>query len=305
MACVGRSSTAPRHDGREAVARPLARWAVVCALVQACGARTELRTPARDAADDAPVDSAPDVRPPTTCGNAVVELGEECDLGADNGLAPAFALVQEGMRDEDSPPIALPATAVAFYAYGSASSHTGFEIANVANVLLHADRTTGELALVMFAGRDAVAGQPSQPAGVVTATVRGLPPMVDVLLSDDVGELTLTAPGEATGRWVFSDNTDGGVLGALPWETPWTLTIDETFTMGIASWRGVRAGGPPVPLRAGLPALLVHRVTPSACRPDCRVPRCGDGYLDAGERCDDGNTIPDDLCSATCRFTGH
>ena len=29
---------------------------------------------------------------------------------------------------------------------------------------------------------------------------------------------------------------------------------------------------------------------------------CGDGTLDSGEECDDGNTNPDDCCSATCEF---
>jgi cysteine-rich repeat protein len=30
------------------------------------------------------------------------------------------------------------------------------------------------------------------------------------------------------------------------------------------------------------------------------MPVCGDGTLDPGEECDDGNTIPADRCSATC-----
>ena len=32
------------------------------------------------------------------------------------------------------------------------------------------------------------------------------------------------------------------------------------------------------------------------------MPVCGDGVLDAGEACDDGNTSPGDCCSATCQF---
>jgi cysteine-rich repeat protein len=36
----------------------------------------------------------------------------------------------------------------------------------------------------------------------------------------------------------------------------------------------------------------VHRVVGNGC---------GNGFLDAGEECDDGNTTPGDLCSATCR----
>lgn len=32
------------------------------------------------------------------------------------------------------------------------------------------------------------------------------------------------------------------------------------------------------------------------------VPACGDGHIDAGETCDDGNTTPHDGCSATCEL---
>lgn len=41
--------------------------------------------------------------------------------------------------------------------------------------------------------------------------------------------------------------------------------------------------------------------TPGAtCRTDCRPARCGDGIVDPGETCDDGNTTPGDGCRADC-----
>ncbi len=39
---------------------------------------------------------------------------------------------------------------------------------------------------------------------------------------------------------------------------------------------------------------------PDACRPDCSLPRCGDGVRDTGEACDDGNADPRDACTDTC-----
>jgi cysteine-rich repeat protein len=39
---------------------------------------------------------------------------------------------------------------------------------------------------------------------------------------------------------------------------------------------------------------------PDACRPDCRRARCGDGVLDTGEACDDGNDAACDGCSPGC-----
>jgi len=38
------------------------------------------------------------------------------------------------------------------------------------------------------------------------------------------------------------------------------------------------------------------------CRNDCTVPFCGDGILDAGEQCDDGNNADGDGCSAMCTW---
>ncbi len=41
---------------------------------------------------------------------------------------------------------------------------------------------------------------------------------------------------------------------------------------------------------------------PNACRTDCTLPRCGDGVADAGEECDDGNTIEEDRCRSDCTW---
>lgn len=39
---------------------------------------------------------------------------------------------------------------------------------------------------------------------------------------------------------------------------------------------------------------------PDRCRADCQLPRCGDGIVDSGEACDDGNATPGDGCESTC-----
>jgi cysteine-rich repeat protein len=39
---------------------------------------------------------------------------------------------------------------------------------------------------------------------------------------------------------------------------------------------------------------------PNACRTDCKRPHCGDGVLDDGEACDDGNLTSCDGCSDRC-----
>ena len=39
---------------------------------------------------------------------------------------------------------------------------------------------------------------------------------------------------------------------------------------------------------------------PDACRTDCTLPSCGDGVVDTGEGCDDGNNTDGDGCRADC-----
>jgi cysteine-rich repeat protein len=41
---------------------------------------------------------------------------------------------------------------------------------------------------------------------------------------------------------------------------------------------------------------------PDACRTDCRRPWCGDGVVDRGEACDDGNDNDTDDCTSACRL---
>jgi cysteine-rich repeat protein len=50
-----------------------------------------------------------------------------------------------------------------------------------------------------------------------------------------------------------------------------------------------------------------NTVADDGCDPLCQIetpPGCGNGNLDAGEECDDGNTIACDDCSPTCRLEG-
>jgi len=41
--------------------------------------------------------------------------------------------------------------------------------------------------------------------------------------------------------------------------------------------------------------------TPDVCRTDCVPAHCGDGVVDTGEQCDDGNFAPCDGCSPSCQ----
>ena len=45
-------------------------------------------------------------------------------------------------------------------------------------------------------------------------------------------------------------------------------------------------------------------VAGDGCSASCRLEVCGNGIRDAGEQCDDGNTVSGDGCSAGCRLEG-
>lgn len=49
---------------------------------------------------------------------------------------------------------------------------------------------------------------------------------------------------------------------------------------------------------------LANSNTSDACRTWCRIPKCGDGIVDTGdkEQCDDGNTLDGDGCDSCCQF---
>jgi len=47
-----------------------------------------------------------------------------------------------------------------------------------------------------------------------------------------------------------------------------------------------------------------NRLSGDGCRPNCTVERCGDGIVDPGEECDDGNDRDGDGCDARCRSAG-
>jgi cysteine-rich repeat protein len=78
--------------------------------------------------------------------------------------------------------------------------------------------------------------------------------------------------------------------------------VSGSYTSGIKGWVFDTTTSTPV-ISVGAPgkALLRAYPSPSKCRRDCSVPKCGDKRLDGGEICDDGNTVGGDGCSADCK----
>jgi cysteine-rich repeat protein len=226
------------------------------------------------------------------CGDAVTQPGEQCDLGAANADSPALFFTQSGAAH--APKIVQTSTsAAAYYAYKAASGHTGLESAGTSILFFQRDATTGILSLGMEMGVEGAG------TGKAKSVITNLPAGVTVTVSDDAGELSILGT-TATGNWSFNNNTDGGMLSGFPFPGDWSVDVDSAFASGISTWQWV---DPSVvsSLTPGATVTITASTTlKSTCRLDCTMPKCGDGILDAGETCDDGNNVDGDGCSADC-----
>jgi cysteine-rich repeat protein len=234
------------------------------------------------------------------CGDGKVDPGEQCDLGGANADRPALQVLQGGLALGVTP-VQKTQSASAFYNYFSGSGHTGFEVLGASEMFFHRNSGTGLLSLIVEHGIDASTTGQMQPTSHVIMDLTGLPATATIALSDEPNE---ALPQGATGLhadWHFQNNTDGFVLSGLPLPGTWSITVSPQFLQGIASWTWVKPDGSIVSFDLVTPVVLTAFSTPSLCRTDCSVPHCGDGILDGGEVCDDGNTVGGDGCAADCK----
>ncbi len=235
------------------------------------------------------------------CGDGKRAGAEECDLGMANGDQPAFLVTQPNGLAIGTNPLIQKKTSALFYDYFSASSHTGFEAVGESRIYLYVDADTGRLSLILTHGIDFDTTGLVQPASAVNMDISGLPPGFKIDLSDDPGEFFATGPSTASGRWTFNRNSDGGILGGLPFPGVWKVTVSAQFMQGINTWGWVRDDLKRIPMQMGQPITIQAFDESASCRKNCTVPRCGDGILDGGEVCDDGNNLGGDGCAANCK----
>jgi cysteine-rich repeat protein len=239
------------------------------------------------------------------CGDGFVWAGnEECDFGAENEDRPALEVLQ-GPLARAIPPVDGSGSAATFYGYASASSHTGLEALGESRMYFHRERPSARLAFVIHHGIDLDATGQVQPRSRVRMEFSFLPGGTVIDVADDKPEELFMDGTSAHGAWRFDQNTDGGVFGGLPFPGNWAFDVAPQFIEGIGTWSALDATS------ASLQLLLVDQTATlranadaSQCRTTCTVPRCGDGVLDGGEVCDDGNTAAGDGCSADYRTLG-
>jgi cysteine-rich repeat protein len=243
--------------------------------------------------------------PPVECGNGEVDPGEACDPG-DDPAPPALEMRQGALRAEVLPVVGFD-SANQFYAYESASGHTGFEEALASRLYLYRWNVEEPLSLVMHHGIDEDTSGLVQPESAVTFDIEGLPSTGVVSLSDEPNEFFRSTPTSAHADWTFRRNTDGGIIAGLPFPGSWHLIVKPRFLAGILRWAFHSGSGQPDlgvlqthELALAEPVEIVSTGEAGSCRADCTVPVCGDSRLDPGEVCDDGNDVEGDGCS-DCR----
>ncbi|MFO0590396.1 MAG: DUF4215 domain-containing protein [Polyangiaceae bacterium] len=262
-------------------------FASLVALSSGCGARSSL--------------PAPDAEP--VCGDGVVDPGEECDDGPGNAGKPVIS-VRQGTFAKVVTPIDSDQEIVSFYSYSSSSGHTGLEAPRKSELFLHRHTATGTLSLVTEHGVDVDGTGLVQPETDVAQQFTGFPAGVSIAIADDnADEIHMDSASSAVGAWHFIHNTDGAAFTSLPFPGTFRIDVTSTFGDGITALRFIDGDGVEIPLDLVGTVSIVAEETPAACRPDCTLPRCGDGILDDGEACDDGNTLSGDGCSADCAST--
>jgi cysteine-rich repeat protein len=233
------------------------------------------------------------------CGDGVVVEPEQCDLGLNNLRQPAFLVTQSGSPFAATP-VVRTASVEGFYNYTSASAHTGLEELGTSRIMLFLDKSNLSLSLVFFHGIDSNTSGQSQPQSQVQMIFGGLPTTTAVAVSDDGGELTMTDSTNAKGSWGFTNNSDGGALSGLTLPGSWEIYVSPAFVGGISTWTWLQGDGSTMTLDLTQPITIKAFTQPAHCRADCTVPRCGDGILDGGELCDDGESLPGTGCSSDC-----
>ncbi len=109
-------------------------------------------------------------RPDARCGDGSVDPGESCDPGSDP--APFALEIRQGDLRVEVLPLVGPSSATDFYAYRSASAHTGFEAVGASRIYLYRWSAEQALSLVMHHGIDAGSGV-AQPESSVIFGIQG------------------------------------------------------------------------------------------------------------------------------------
>ncbi|HEY3353794.1 MAG TPA: DUF4215 domain-containing protein [Polyangia bacterium] len=119
------------------------------------------------------------------------------------------------------------------------------------------------------------------------------------------GRFTVTRTGAAaadlTVQYAVSGTAAAGTYTALPGSV--TLAAgSSTATINVVVAAAPATSETVIVTLAPAVGELFNLATPAAATVTIVSPSCGDGFVDEGEECDDGNTIDTDTCLSTCKL---
>ncbi|MCP4424918.1 MAG: hypothetical protein GY803_10525, partial [Chloroflexi bacterium] len=253
--------------------------------------------------------------PGANCGNGVLDAGETCDDGNNtpgDGCSD-LCLVEDGWECTD-PTTGDPngTNAVGDWSFEAGApgnpfwteSSTfggiaGFPFCGPDNGCPAAGvASTGDWAIWIGGLSDGVTSNVNQSV-TIAATATDLTVQTLRGLCDDVSDtLHVSLDGSDIGT-VICDGTDGDFVeqtfSVAAYADGGTYDLDIGGTVGGTNGTHTNFFVDDVTIYDNVPTTGA----PSVCTPTAYV--CGDGVLDAGETCDDGNDAPGDGCSDTCQ----
>jgi len=145
---------------------------------------------------------------------------------SDIGNAPSYQISQDG-HTWYVKPIYQYINPVKFYDYDidTKSGHTPFMEANSSEIYFYIDSLSLELSLIIHHGKESERYSKSPQ---IKFKFSEIPNGAYIALSDDLGEFNLTNNNEVC--WKLNNGSDGGILGGLPTNSSWSITINPDFT---------------------------------------------------------------------------
>lgn len=231
-----------------------------------------------------------------TCGNNIVEQGEECDYGLKNGFSNCTKQcrllycgdgeISYQIREECEPDV------TEVYGYDPVAEELTVEIVFI-------PKTCGQVCTVPTCDQDGNceggckrAFYPACPAASSAAAAQ-------VVSSSSSGAALQTE--SASGSSVSLQSSAQSEVSSTPEENAASSESSATQSVetSTVSTTEPRCGDGYV--QSGEECDDGNSVNEDSCTSTCILARCGDGYVQAGEQCDDGNSVNNDGCSNLCK----
>lgn len=222
---------------------------------------------------------------PMSCGNAVVDAGEQCDKGRFNGYSDC----------------STECTAL-YCGDGVITPQAGEECEPQTEEVYVQDPQTGDLVTeVRFKSTGGQCGSYCAPPSCdASGQCSGGCRWAFVYQCSSSSSVAAVTAGSSSSAAVSQTPVTQSSSESAPVSSA-AAVITSSAGVGPTLFTSVPVCGNGT-LEAGEECDDSNRIDTDNCTNLCRSPRCGDGLLQAYEDCDDGNRIANDNCTLTCRL---